>query len=203
MSRDQLRARFGAALHPLHAPPRDEPFNYPDLRDLLPDVGTLMPAAVLVPIVCRDSPGLILTQRTDRLTHHGGQIAFPGGRIEPGDADAVAAAAREAYEEIGLELDAIEPLGFLDRYATITGFDVTPVLALVDPDARLVPDPGEVADVFEVPLDWVLDPGNQERRSREFLGRTRHYHAIEYEQREIWGATAAMIVNLSERLRRG
>jgi 8-oxo-dGTP pyrophosphatase MutT (NUDIX family) len=203
VSRDELRARFASALHPLHAPPRDEPFNYPDLRDLLPDIGALMPAAVLVPIVCRDSPGLILTQRTDRLTHHGGQIAFPGGRIEPGDTDAIAAAAREAYEEIGLEPDAIEPLGFLDRYATITGFDVTPVLALVDPDARLVPDPGEVADVFEVPLDWVLDPANQERRAREFLGRTRHYHAIEFEQREIWGATAAMIVNLAERLRRG
>jgi 8-oxo-dGTP pyrophosphatase MutT (NUDIX family) len=203
VSRDELRARFAAVLHPLDAPPRDEPFNYPDLRDLLPDIGALRPAAVLVPIVWRESPGLILTLRTDRLTHHGGQIAFPGGRIEEGDADAVAAAAREAYEEIGLEADAIEPLGFLDRYATITGFDVTPVLALVDPDARLVPDPGEVADVFEVPLDWVLDPARQERRAREFLGRTRHYHAIEYEQREIWGATAAMIVNLTERLRRG
>lgn len=198
-----MRARLLAALHPLDAAPRDEPFNLAELRDLLPDAAALKPAAVLVPIVWRpDSPGLILTLRTDRLTHHGGQISFPGGRVEPDDGGACAAASREAWEEIGLEPDAFEALGFLDRYATITGFDVTPVLAIVDDAARLVPDPGEVAEVFEVPLDWALDPARHELRSREFLGRVRHYHAIEFEHREIWGATAAMIVNLAERLRR-
>ena len=203
MTRNALRERLTRALHPLDRAPTDAPFNYADLRDLLPDASALTPAAVLVPIVCRaDAPGLILTLRTDRLTHHGGQISFPGGRVESGDRDAAEAAAREAYEEIGLEREALEPLGFLDRYATITGFDVTPVLALVDPDARLVPDPGEVAEIFEVPLHWVLDPARHTLRSREFLGRTRHYHVIEFEHREIWGATAAMIVNLAERLAR-
>ncbi|HET9485549.1 MAG TPA: CoA pyrophosphatase [Xanthomonadales bacterium] len=203
MNRDALRERLRRALHPLAAAPRDQPTNYTELRDLLPDAAVLRPAAVLVPIVWRaEGAGMILTLRTDRLTHHGGQISFPGGCVEPGDADVVAAAAREAWEEIGLEPGALEPLGFLDRYATITGFDVTPVIALVDADARLVPDPGEVAEVFEVPLQWVLDPARQERRSREFLGRVRHYHAIEFEQREIWGATASMIVNLAERLQR-
>ena len=203
MNRDALRERLRGALHPLATAPTDAPSNYTELRDLLPDAAVLRPAAVLVPIVWRaEGAGMILTLRTDRLTHHGGQISFPGGRIEPDDADAVAAAAREAWEEIGLEPDALEPLGFLDRYATVTGFDVTPVIALVDAEARLVPDPGEVAEVFEVPLQWVLDPARQERRSREFLGRVRHYHAIEFEQREIWGATASMIVNLAERLQR-
>jgi len=203
VSRDELRTRLARAVHALDAPPSAEPFNYAELRDLMPEPAALKPAAVLVPIVAHDDgAGLILTLRTDRLTHHGGQISFPGGRIEPADRGALGAATREAYEEIGLEAAALEPLGFLDRYATITGFDVTPVLALVDPAARLVPDPGEVAEVFEVPLAWVLDPARQERRSREFLGRTRHYHAIVFEDREIWGATAAMIVNLTERLRR-
>ena len=203
MSRDALRARLLAALHPIDASPCDEPFNLCELRDLLPDAGALKPAAVLVPIVWRpDAPGLILTLRNDRLTNHGGQISFPGGRIEPGDGGARAAATREAHEEIGLEPGAFEPLGFLDRYATITGFDVTPVLGLVDPGARLVPDPGEVAEVFEVPLDWVLDTSRHALRSRVFRGRVRHYHAIEFEHREIWGATAAMIVNLADRLRR-
>lgn len=203
MTRDALRERLRCALHPLTSAPADAPSNYTELRDLLPDASALRPAAVLVPIVWRaQGPGVILTLRTDGLTHHGGQISFPGGRIEPGDVDPVAAAAREAYEEIGLDRGSLEPLGFLDRYATITGFDVTPVIALVDAGARLVPDPGEVAEVFEVPLAWVLDPARHERRSREFLGRLRHYHAIEFEQREIWGATASMIVNLAERLRR-
>ena len=203
MTRDALRSRFAPALHPLAEPPRAAPANHAELSDLLPAVETLRPAAVLVPIALRDGePVMILTVRTDRLTHHGGQVAFPGGCIEPGDRGPLEAAAREAQEEIGLARAALEPLGYLDRYATITGFDVTPVVALVTPPDRYVPDPGEVAAVFEVPLSWVLDPARQERRAREFLGRMRHYHSIAWGEREIWGATAAMIVNLRERIER-
>jgi 8-oxo-dGTP pyrophosphatase MutT (NUDIX family) len=162
---------------------------------------TLLPAAVLVPVTDRERPGVILTQRTETLSRHAGQIAFPGGRIDPEDADAVAAALREAEEEIALPRSAVTVVGPADPYRTITGFQVTPVVGVVPPDLPLVPSAGEVADVFEVPLAFLLDHANHVEAAVEWQGRERHYYEIMWENRRIWGATAAMIVNLSRRLR--
>jgi 8-oxo-dGTP pyrophosphatase MutT (NUDIX family) len=162
---------------------------------------TLLPAAVLVPVTDRTRPGVILTQRTETLSRHAGQIAFPGGRIDPEDADAVAAALREAEEEIALPRSAVTVVGRADPYRTVTGFQVTPVVGVVPPDLSLVPSAGEVADVFEVPLDFLLDHANHVEAAVEWQGRERHYYEIMWENRRIWGATAAMIVNLSRRLR--
>lgn len=158
------------------------------------------PAAVLVPIIGRPELTVLLTQRTDTLSTHAGQIAFPGGRVDPGDASAVDAALREAEEEIALDRSFAEPLGFLDSYRTGTGFMVTPVVALVRPGFTLTPDASEVADVFEVPLRFLMDPANHQKHSREWLGRQRHFYAMPYQGRYIWGATAGMLRNLYERL---
>ncbi|MET3827373.1 8-oxo-dGTP pyrophosphatase MutT (NUDIX family) [Sphingomonas sp. PvP055] len=168
-------------------------------HDLLPTV--LTQAAVLVPVTDRAAPGVILTRRTDTMTRHAGQVAFPGGRIDPGDADPVAAALREAEEEIALPRAAVRIVGEADRYRTITGFEVTPVIGVVPPDLVLTPNPAEVAAVFEVPLDFLLDSGNHIETSVEWQGRNRHYYEILWGEHRIWGATAAMIVNLSRRLR--
>jgi 8-oxo-dGTP pyrophosphatase MutT (NUDIX family) len=196
-----LRERLRAATHPLTAPPCGDAWNSAELADMLP--ATLRAAAVLVPIVLRASgPTVVLTRRTEDLTHHAGQISFPGGRVEPGDRDLVDAALRETREEIGLDEALIEPVGYLDPYATITGFCVTPVVGLVQGDAAFAIDPREVAEAFEVPFAFLIDTGRHELRSREFRGRVRNYHAIQYGPHEIWGATAAMIVNLVERLRK-
>jgi 8-oxo-dGTP pyrophosphatase MutT (NUDIX family) len=157
------------------------------------------PAAVLVPITDRPEPGLILTVRREHLRTHAGQIAFPGGRIDR-DETAVAAALREAQEEILLDPAMVELVGTLDEYRTVTGYVVTPVLGVVAPDLPLQPHEHEVADWFEAPLSFLLDPANQHRRSALFQGRTRHYYEIVWNERRIWGATAAMIVNLSRRL---
>ena len=158
------------------------------------------PAAVLVPVVDRPRPSVILTLRPETMRKHAGQISFPGGRIDPGDADAVDAALREAEEEIGLSRSLVDVIGMADRYRTITGFEVTPVIGVVPPDVELTPHPGEVAAVFEAPLDYLLDPAHQAVRTVEWRGRERCYYEIDYEGRRIWGATAAMIVNLSRRL---
>jgi 8-oxo-dGTP pyrophosphatase MutT (NUDIX family) len=158
------------------------------------------PAAVLVAIVARAEPTLLLTQRTEHLPNHAGQIAFPGGKLEPDDTDAVAAALREAEEEIGLSRRLVEPIGFLDSYRSGTGFQITPVVALVEPGFALAPDPAEVADTFEVPLAFVLDPANHQRHSREWRGRSRTFYAMAYGERYIWGVTAGIIKNLHERL---
>jgi len=158
------------------------------------------PAAVLVPVVDRAVPTVILTQRPMSMRKHPGQISFPGGRIEPTDGDAVAAALREAEEEIGLPRSAVEVIGTADRYRTITGFEVTVVVGVVPPDLALRAQPGEVESMFEAPLHWLLDPERQVVRSARFRGRDRQYYEIEWEGRRIWGATAAMIVNLSRRL---
>ncbi|PAX06572.1 CoA pyrophosphatase [Sphingomonas lenta] len=161
----------------------------------------LTPAAVLVPVTDRPEPGVILTERTAHLRRHAGQIAFPGGRIDPEDADAVAAALREAEEEIGLPTRAVEVVGTADRYRTVTGYEVTPVVGVVPPDLPLIPAEYEVASVFEVPLAFLLDSANHRRAEMEWKGRRRSYWEIEWNGRRIWGATAAMIVNLSRRLR--
>lgn len=163
--------------------------------------GVPMPAAVLVAVTDRPRPGLILTQRTDTLRRHAGQVAFPGGRIDADDADATAAALREAREEIGLEPDAVQLVGLADRYRTVTGFEVQPVVAVIPPDLVLTPQPGEVAAIFEAPLDYVLDPANQLQSSVEWQGHDRHYYEILWQEFRIWGATAAMLVNLSRRLK--
>ena len=162
----------------------------------------LVPAAVLVGIV--DQPSgltVLLTQRTAHLSDHAGQIAFPGGRVEPGDADAIAAALREAEEEVGLPESHVEVIGRLDTYVTGTGFEVTPVVGFIRTPYPARPDPFEVAEIFEVPLDFLIDPKNLERGTREWRGTTRSYYVLPYQQRYIWGATAGMLVNLAEVLR--
>lgn len=195
------RAALSLALHPLPDAPTDAPWNYGELADLLPPLETLTRAAVLIGVVDREEPAVILTRRTMGLTHHAGQVSFPGGRIDPSDAGPVEAALREAREEIGLARDQAEPLGFLDPFATITGFHVTPVVAWIRPEARYVHAPGEVEEVFEAPLSFLLDPDQAQLREREFRGRTRRYHVYDWNGREIWGATAAMLINLRERMR--
>ena len=168
-----------------------------DLADL-PDAG-LAPAAVLVAITDRPEPGLHLTLRREHLRAHAGQVAFPGGRLDPGEDD-IAAALREAEEEIGLSPSAVTLWGAADRYRTVTNYLVTPILGLVPPDLALAPHEHEVAELFEAPLSFVLDPANQQRMSADFQGVARHYYQINWNGRRIWGATAAMLVNLRLRL---
>ena len=157
-----------------------------------------VPAAVLIGLVDRpEGPTVLLTQRTAHLRDHAGQISFPGGRMEAGDADAAAAALREAEEEIGLPRGRVEVIGGIAPYDTVTGFRIHQVVGWVTPPFNLVPDPFEVADIFEVPLGFVLDPGNHERHSYESGSLRRHYYVLPYRGRRIWGATAGMLVNLS------
>jgi 8-oxo-dGTP pyrophosphatase MutT (NUDIX family) len=158
-----------------------------------------VPAAVMIAVTDRPEPGIVLTVRREHMRTHAGQVAFPGGRIDPGE-NAVQAALREAWEEIGLDPATAEVVDEVDTYRTITGFMVTPVLAVVPPDQQLSPHEHEVADWFEAPLHFVLDPANQQLKSALFQGRERHYYEIVWNDRKIWGATAAMIVNLSRRL---
>ena len=157
------------------------------------------PAAVLIAVSNRPEPGVILTVRHADLRTHAGQVAFPGGRIDT-DEDAIAAALREAWEELGLEPAAVEPIAALDPYRTITGFAVTPVIGVIPPDLPLAPHEHEVEDWFEAPLAFLLDPANHQRQAMLFEGRERHYYRIDWNGRNIWGATAAMLVNLSRRL---
>jgi len=158
-----------------------------------------LPAAVLIAITDRTEPGVILTVRREHLRTHAGQIAFPGGRVDEGE-DPIAAALREADEEILLDASAAEVVGSLPPYRTVTGFVVTPVICVVPPDLPLRPHEHEVADLFEAPLAYLFDPTNQQQRSALFQGKERHYYEIDWNGRRIWGATAAMIVNLSRRL---
>nr|WP_281376460.1 CoA pyrophosphatase [Sphingomicrobium lutaoense] len=162
--------------------------------------GNTTPAAVLVGIIARREPMLLLTVRAGDMRTHAGQVAFPGGKIDAGET-AEEAAVREAQEELGISADALRVLGAIDAYRTGTDFHVTPVVALVDPDIELFPEPAEVAEWFEASLAQLIDPARHRRESVEWRGRSRHYWKIDYEDREIWGATAGMIVNLSHRLR--
>ena len=200
MNRSELRERIRRCLHPSH-----------DLEAITGDFAvagmereerTLTPAAVLVPLVERaEGYTVLLTQRTAHLEHHAGQISFPGGRAEEEDASPVETALREAEEEIGLHRrHVVEIAGFLDLYQTVTGFLVTPVVGFVTPPFELMLDDFEVAEAFEVPLEFILEPRHHEQRSVVYQGQPRRYYVIPYQDRFIWGATAAMLVNFARRL---
>ena len=190
-----LAARVRASL----AATADDTVPYrSDMRDVPGDTGVA--AAVLIAITDRAEPGLILTQRPETMRRHPGQVAFPGGRIDPEDANAIEAALREAEEEVALPRAQVHIIEALPVYRTITGFEITPVIGLIPPDLPLVPHDREVAAVFEVPLAFVLDPANRIEKRIMVEGIERRYFEIMWGERRIWGATAAMLANLSARL---
>lgn len=197
----EFRARAASRLLAAAAPPTrgDDDLN-PEAR-AIPQDQPPRDAAVLVPIVAREPElTVLLTQRTAELRSHSGQIAFPGGRIDADDDGPVDAALREAEEETGIGRTFVEPVGFLDGYHTRTNFSVVPVVGIVLPGFALRPEPGEVAAVFEVPLRFLMTAENHARHSRDWKGKTRHFHALPWCERYIWGATAGMIINLYDRL---
>jgi len=200
MPRAGLVERLRLATHPVERPPTGAPWNLDELDGLL-SPGEPKPAAVLVGVVADAAePSVLLTRRHDGLRHHAGQVSFPGGRIEAGDPDPVAAALREAQEEVGLLASQATVLGYLDPLLTITGFRVLPVVATLTPDFAPVPDPGEVAEAFDVPLSLLLDPGQLERIELQFGGRPRRVLQFRYQPQRIWGVTASILFNLRERL---
>lgn len=177
------------------------PAAVPDGEEDGVDDGELTPASVLFPIIVRESGlSVLLTQRTAHLKDHPGQISFPGGRVEPEDSSPAHTALREAAEEIGLSAVHVEVLGCLPEYRTVTGFRITPVVAIVTPPFDLNPAPEEVAEVFEVPFAFLMDPANHQQHSLNYQGKLRHYHALPYQGRNIWGATAGIILMLFKAL---
>lgn len=211
MTRDRVTLRLARSLERLHAPVdmaaaiarKLERFRGDfQTEPSLPVRDDLRAAAVLVPLVDRaEGMGVLLTLRNASLPHHAGQVSFPGGRIEAGDASAAATALRETEEEIGLPAARVEIIGRLDDYITGTGFLVAPIVGLIRPPYALNPDPSEVEAVFEVPLAFFLDPANHRRESRIFNGVERRFYAMPYGDKYIWGATAAMLMNLYDLLR--
>jgi len=163
-------------------------------------VSASKPAAVLVPIIERSEPTVLFTVRTQQLASHAGQVAFPGGKIDPVDESPLAAAVREASEEIGLAPSLIEPIGYLDLYLTFSGFRILPTVARVKSDFALTINPGEVTETFEVPLAFLMTPANIQRRSRNWNGIAREYYAISFGDRYIWGITAGIVRNLYDRV---
>lgn len=190
------------ALRALDDPPQAPGWNHAEMSDLL-GTEARTPAAVLVPVVRHAAGAAVLfTVRNASMRQHAGQVSFPGGRAEPRDIDVIDTALRETHEETGIEREKIHPIGFLDSFDTISGFCVTPVVGYVAPDYTLQPDPDEVSDVFEVPLAFLLDMRNLHSRHIEWQGKPREVFEYLYEGRRIWGATAAMLVNLQHRLGR-
>jgi 8-oxo-dGTP pyrophosphatase MutT (NUDIX family) len=160
----------------------------------------IRPAAVLIPVVDHPQPTVLLTQRSAHLNDHAGQISFPGGKIDPTDASPLDAALREAWEEVGLDREFIDPIGYLDLYGTAFGFRILPTVARVRPGFKLRISEAEVDDAFEVPLEFLMNPANHQMHSKEFRGIERWYYAMPYEERYIWGATAGILRVLYERI---
>jgi 8-oxo-dGTP pyrophosphatase MutT (NUDIX family) len=202
---DLARARLNLEVPAALADPRAQGVRRGDL-DLDPvlweraGVSATRPASVLVPIVDRTTPTVLLTQRTTELASHAGQVAFPGGKIESADESPVAAALREAKEEVGLAPVLVEPIGYLDLYLTFSGFRILPTVARVKPEFTLTLNPREVTEAFEVPLDFLMNPENHQRKTRDWKGIARDYYAIPFGDRYIWGITAGILRNLYERI---
>jgi len=192
----KLADRLRRALEHGHA--RDAAIERQDLR--VSHEQAHAPAAVLIAITDRPDPGVILTQRASHLRNHAGQVALPGGRIDENDQDAIAAALREAEEEVALPGHKVEIIGLTDPYKTFTGFDIIPVLGVVPPDLPLYPHEAEVESVFEAPLSFVLSPANHDPKLIEFDGAMRQYYEMYWEGYRIWGVTAAIFVNLAKRI---
>lgn len=187
----------------LSEPPSGLGWNFNDLSDVL-DADKLREAAVLVGLVPRETGWhVLLTRRTEHMTSHAGQVAFPGGRVDANDQGHIAAALRETAEEVGISSSQIRPIGFLERFATISNFIVTPVVAILSVDIRPKPQQSEVATIFEAPFELFLDPLQRRTESREYLGRVRSTTVFQFGEHRIWGATASMMVNFVERLRAG
>jgi 8-oxo-dGTP pyrophosphatase MutT (NUDIX family) len=172
------------------------------VMEAIAKVRPIRPAAVLIPVIAHPQPTVLLTTRTAHLADHAGQIAFPGGKIDAGDESPAAAALREAHEEIGLEASFVEPVGYLDVYMTTRGFRIVPTIARVSPGFALTLNREEVEDAFEVPLAFLMELTNHQRHSRDWEGMTRHYYAIPFGERYIWGVTAGILRNLHERIYR-
>ncbi|MBO9717806.1 MAG: CoA pyrophosphatase [Pseudoxanthomonas sp.] len=199
------RERVSGVLHPLRQPPPGEGWNRSELEGLLAPETRIAEAAVLVGLVPRAGAGtqVLLTRRTDALRHHGGQVSFPGGRVEREDAGVLGAALRESHEEIALDERQVVPLGYLDPFLTVSGFRVTPVVAVIDPDYVPRPDPGEVAEVFEVPFEFLMSAAHLHQVEMEFRGLRRSVLEYDWPGQRIWGATAAILYNLRRRLEQG
>jgi len=194
------RLRLQKALYSLAEAPSGEGWNYADLADLLP-ANPLVGAAVLVGLITRSSGVQVLfTRRTETLRHHAGQVGFPGGRIEHEDSSPLAAALRESREEIGLQANQVHPLGYLDPFVVISGYRVLPVVAAIDPNFVAAPCPDEVAEVFEVPLDFLLNPANVRQLAFHHGGKIRYVPEYSWPEQRIWGASAAILCNLRQRL---
>jgi 8-oxo-dGTP pyrophosphatase MutT (NUDIX family) len=196
---DDLLAKLRGALLPLEAPPGPRGWNHEDMAELI-GAAPRRPAAVLIGIRDDREQRVVLTVRTDTLQQHAGQVAFPGGRVEPDDVDVVATALRESEEEIGLDAGMVTPLGFLEAFETISGYSVTPVVARIAANAVLKPDPGEVAEVFEVPFAFFLEPANLRRYTMDFRGHRREMVEFLHAGYRIWGVTAAILYNLLKRM---
>lgn len=197
MRAPDLRVRILAALDKTSAPSSDFDLN-PGI--VLPPNRSLRDAGVLVGVVAGERPAIILTKRSSRLKHHPGQIAFPGGKVDPGDDGPIGAALRESEEEVGLDRDMVEVLGTLPPHETVTGFIVTPVLGWIRDEFVAVPEAGEVAEVFAAPFDHVTDPARFSVQSRRWRGSRRHYFTVPWGPYYIWGATARMLRVLADRM---
>jgi 8-oxo-dGTP pyrophosphatase MutT (NUDIX family) len=196
----RLSLEVPAALHDPSAPATRGDLDLNPENWAKVGVAAVKPAAVLIAVVDHPAPTVILTTRTDDMPSHAGQIAFPGGRIEAGDATPAEAALREAWEEIGLAPALVEPLGYLDLFLTFSGFRILPTVARLAPGFVLTPNSREVADVFEVPLAFLMTPDNHQLKSRDWKGIIRHYYEIPYQDRYIWGVTAGILRNMYERI---
>lgn len=197
MRAPDLRDRILAALDKTSAPSSDFDLN-PDV--VLPANRSLRDAGVLIGVVAGERPTVILTKRSSRLKHHPGQIAFPGGKVDPGDGGPIGAALREAEEEVGLDRGMVEVLGTLPSHETVTGFIVTPVLGWIRDEFVAVPEAGEVAEVFAAPFDHVTDPARFSIQSRRWRGSLRHYFTVPWGPYYIWGATARMLRVMADRM---